>query len=192
MRGNSILGLAALAAGLLLVAGAPTASGMGQIRNPVGGSGTQNYPTVISRDSLPGDRANPTADYRHGMAALRAGNYRNAVVNFNLALTAAPRDSNTWTMLGLAKEGAGDLSGAQAAYEKAVKFNGGNIPAHQRLGVTAAKLGQIDQAQAELADLQKRSAACGAGCADAAKLTAAIAAVGDAIAHGPVAAPPKG
>jgi tetratricopeptide (TPR) repeat protein len=195
MRANNILGLAAIAAGLTLVAGAAIASGEGQSQNQraIGGPGTKYYPTVEAMGSGPvGTRSSPVADYRQGVTALRAGKYRDAIASFDRALVLAPGDSNTWTMLGLAKEGDNDLSGARAAYEKAIGRNGGNIPARQRLGVTEAKLGQMDQAQAELVDLQKRSTACGRGCTDGVKLKTAIAAIGDAIAHGPVAAAPKG
>ncbi|HWE46005.1 MAG TPA: hypothetical protein VG407_08240 [Caulobacteraceae bacterium] len=193
MRKHIILDLTALVAGLTLVAGVACASGAGQTAQPIGGPGTKYYPTTetLRPGPLTG-RSNPAEDYRKGVIAFKAGNYREAIANFNIALGLAPKDSNTWTMLGLAKEGDGDLNGARDAYAKAVGYNGGNIAARQRLGVTGAMLGKTEQSKAELADLQKRAGACGDGCSDAARLKAAVAAVEEALAKAPAAARPKG
>jgi Flp pilus assembly protein TadD len=187
MQGKAFQRLMAIVAGFTLLAGAALASGEGQMSGGGGDMGMVKYPAAIVPDGA-GGRINPAEEYRHGMAALRAGKYRDAVVSFDRLVKAAPRDSSAWTLLGLSKEGAGDLKGAHAAYESAVRFNAGNVGARQQLGVTAARLGQTDQAQAALAELQKRAAACGA-CADAARLKAAIAAVQGAITAGPGAAP---
>ncbi len=187
MQGKAFQRLTAMVAGFTLLAGAALASGAGQMAG--GDMGMVKYPTAIVPDAT-GARINAADVYRQGVGAFRAGKYRDAIANFNLVLKVAPRDSSAWTLLGLSKEGAGDLKGAHAAYESAVRFNAGNIGARQQLGVTAARLGKTDQAQAALAELQKRSAACGA-CTDAARLKAAIAAVQDAIAAGPGAGAAK-
>jgi tetratricopeptide (TPR) repeat protein len=191
MRANTSFYLTAVV--VLSGALAMAAPALGQIRNPVGGDGTKPYPTAEVRDQGPNStRANPVLDYRKGVIALKAGEYRQAIASFDRALIIAPKDSNTWTMLGISKEGAGDLKGAFEAYEKAVQYKDDNIAARQRLGVTAAKLGRTDQAQAALADLQKRSSACGPRCPSVDKLKSAVAVVTQAIAQGPDAAPAKG
>ena len=185
MRANGIVFLTIIAASTAFAA-----SAAGQMRNPVMGSGTPNYPTVNIRGG-PGAKW-PTAveDYNKGVAALRAKKYNDAIASFNRALRGAPKDSSVWTMLGLAKEGAGDLDGAREAYAKAVGFNEANIAARQRLGVTAAKLGQTDEARAEVAELQKRLDGCVGRCTDRDRLQAAIAGIQDAIAHSAAVPPP--
>ena len=185
---TNILCSTAVAVALTLAGGAASASGSGQTAQPIGGPGTKYYPTAETLRPGPlTSENNPAEDYRRGVTAFRAGKYRDAIASFNLAIGKAPKDSNTWTMLGLAKEGDGDLNGARDAYEKAVGYNGGNIAARQRLGVTAARLGKIPQSQAQLADLQKRSTACGGHCAEAARLKSAVEAVEQAISQSPAA-----
>ena len=122
-------------------------------------------------------------EFNNGLAALKAEKYRDAIIDFNHALGGAPRNTNVWIMLGAAKEGAGDLRGAHGAYAKAVHFDAGNIAARGRLGATAAMLGKMDEAQAQLADLQTRSEACEGACPDADRLKAAIKAIQDAVAN---------
>ena len=189
MRAERFQRLAWFAAGVLLLAGSAGASGEGQMSGGGGDMGMVKYPTAKLPDGT-GVRINAAEEYRQGVKAFRAGKYRDAALDFDQVLKVVPQDSSAWTMLGLSKEGAGDLKGAHAAYESAVRYNAGNVGARQQLGVTAARLGRMDQAQAQLADLQKRASACGA-CADAARLKAAIAAVQDAIAQGS-SSPPHG
>ncbi len=163
---------------------------LGQTQNAGMGAGQPFRPAASTPRPMGAFRGNPVADYRRGVAALKARKYRDAIASFERALFMAPADSNTWTMLGLAREGAGDRSGARDAYAKAVGHNGGNIAARQRLGVLAAGLGQPNQAQAQLDALRKQAGECGAGCPNAAKLKSAIAVVEDALAHTPTPPPP--
>lgn len=187
MQAERFQRLAWFAAGLTLLAGSAGASGEGQMSGGGGDMGMVKYPTAKLPDAT-GARINAAEEYRLGLKAFKAGKYHDAIFDFGQVLKVVPQDSSAWTMLALSKEGAGDLKGAHAAYENAVRFNPGNVGARQQLAVTAAKLGRGDQAQAELAELQKRAGACGA-CADAARLKAAIAAVQDALA--PPSAAPK-
>lgn len=132
---------------------------------------------------------NPAEEYERGKTALKAGKYKEAISAFNRVLSVAPRDSNTWALLGLSKEGAGDLKGARAAYEKAVHFNGESIVAHRLLGLADARLGDTAKAQAELEWFRKKSEACGATCPTAADLKSGFDAIQAALAP-PPAAPP--
>jgi tetratricopeptide (TPR) repeat protein len=185
MRKGALQRLSGIVAALTLAAGAAFALGEGQM----GGGGGEMSQMKIPRAEVPGDpgyRPNVAADYNRGMRAFRAGKYRDAIASFDLVVREAPRNASAWTMLGLSKEGAGDLQGAHAAYASAVRFDPHNVGARQQLGVTAARLGRLDEARAELDELQKRAAACN-GCPDAARLKAAIAAVQDAIAAGSAA-----
>ncbi len=101
--------------------------------------------------------------------------------------SAAPKNGDVWYVLGLAKAGAGDLKGAERAYEKAVQFAPGNIPAHQELGVTMARLNMLDKAKAELEALQQKAAQCGDSCSDSAALKSAVATVQAAVGPAPSA-----
>ena len=180
MRKHDVLGLAVVS--LALVAGATGA--LSQTPNAGAGAGQPFLPGAQVRGGPGAKWPSAIEDYNRGVAALRAKKYKDAIASFSRALRGAPRDSSVWTMLGLSKEGAGDLGGAHDAYAKAVGFNDGNIAARQRLAVTGVQLGQTDEARAQLAELQKQSDACGPGCPDADRLRAAIATVQDAIAHG--------
>ncbi|HEY3813360.1 MAG TPA: hypothetical protein VGL66_09045 [Caulobacteraceae bacterium] len=169
---------------LMAAATAFSAHATGPTQNPMTGSPI-SYPNGRVDTGGHGQWAGTVDEYNNGLTALKAKKYRDAIIDFNHALGGAPRDPNVWIMLGVAKEGAGDLRGAHGAFAKAVKFDDGNIAARGRLGATAAELGLTDEAQAQLADLQTRAAACGAGCPDQAPLKDAITAIQDALAHGP-------
>ena len=179
-RGNSVRLLIVTTAAAALCASAALASGGG------GGGGMGS---TMPSSSAP--QYNPVEEFKKGVAALQAQQYKDAITHFNRVIEVAPKDSNTWTLLGLSKEGAGDMKGARAAYEKAVRFNGDNITAHQQLGVAEAKMGDTAKAQAELADLQKRDAACAGTCPKAGELKAAVAAVQAALGGGGATDTPK-
>jgi Tfp pilus assembly protein PilF len=118
----------------------------------------------------------PAAEYQKGIQALKAGDYRHAEESFDRVLNAAPKNGQVWLLMGMSKEGKGDLKGAEKAYEKSVKFAPDNIAAHQQLGMALAKLNETDKAKAELQFLQQKATACGS-CGDADALKAAVNAV---------------
>jgi Flp pilus assembly protein TadD len=136
-------------------------------------------------------RYNPVEEFKAGVASLKGEKYKDAISHFNHVLEQAPKDTNTWALMGYAKEGNGDMKGARAAYEKSVHFNGDNLTARRQLAIADAKLGDKAKAQAELDELQKRAAACGDTCPQAADLKTDIAAVQAALtpADGAAAAP---
>jgi tetratricopeptide (TPR) repeat protein len=123
------------------------------------------------------------ADYKIGVAALKAGKYKEADNAFDAVLDATPRDVNVLIMSGLAKEGRNNLKGAQRAFERAVKADGKSIDAHRELALVYAKQGDAAKAKTELSAIQSRSDACGITCPDAAALKAATAAVEGALAN---------
>ncbi len=173
---KKLTGLAAALACSIL-AGAALASGGG---GGGGGGGSMGGGSMGSS----GPSYNPVEEYKNGIAALKAEKYKDAIRYFGHVLEVAPKDANTWTLMGLSKEGNGDLKGARSAYEKAVRFDDKSVTAHRQLGVVNAKLGDTGKAQAELDLLKKRSDECMQTCAQAADLTAAIASVQAAMAPG--------
>jgi tetratricopeptide (TPR) repeat protein len=124
----------------------------------------------------------PAVQYQNGLAALQAGKFRDAETDFNHVLEVVPNSADALFMLGMAKAGRGDLKSAQHFYERALKSDPQQIPARRELAVVLAKLGQADQAKAQLDILQKRADACGDACAESADLKAAIATVQAAMA----------
>ena len=132
----------------------------------------------------------PTADYQAGVAALQAKDYAVADRAFTRVLNVQGRDAPTLYMSGASKLGKGDLKGARKALEKSLKYGPDNLLAKRDFAVTLARLGEMELAKAQLADLTARVAKCGAGC-DAGQLTEAVATV-EAALGGATAAPAAG
>lgn len=120
---------------------------------------------------------NPNDEYQKGIAALRANNFNAAVTAFDNVISVVPTDSNTWTLIGLSKSGAGDQRGARTAFEKAVRFNRDNVIAHGELGVIEAKSGDKARAKKQLEWLQSKDAECSGNCKGARDLSTEIAKV---------------
>jgi len=143
-----------------------------------------------SMPSLSAPSYDPTVEYHKGIEALKNGKYRDADRYFGNVLSVAPDNPNVVVLQGVAKGAAGDLKGAERAYEKALKMEPNNILARRESAKTLALLGQPDKAQAQLDVLKKRMTACGDTCPDAADLKTAVTVVETAMA--PPAAPPAG
>ena len=141
-----------------------------------GGSAQSSPPSWSAPDFDAAD------EYRKGIEALKGSNYSAAKASFKKVLDVAPSDAATNFLAGMADAGLNDLKSAQKHYEKALKADKDLVPAHQELGVTYAKLGMRDKAQAELAALQKLDQDCAGTCKDAQKIKDAIAAVQAALA----------
>ena len=161
-----VLSIAAI--GLISTAIGSTAWAMGS----GGGGGTPQSTPSMSAPSF-----DPAEEYRKGIEALKAENYSEAKASFTKVLDVAPRDAATNLLAGMADAGLNDLKSAQRHYEKAVRADDKLVMAHQELGVTYAKLGQRDKAQAQLTALQKLDTDCAGTCKDAEAIKAAIAAV---------------
>jgi tetratricopeptide (TPR) repeat protein len=162
--------LTVAALSLATVSGAALAAG-------AGGGGGGEMPSVSAPSY------DPAAEYQKGVDAYQKGDFKKAAAAFDRVLAAAPNNADVLMMLGMSKEGAGDLKGAERAYQSSVKKNPSNIDARERLAIALAKLNQADKAKAELDKLQQSATTCG-GCADAAKLKSAVAAVQGALDQG--------
>ncbi|HEX4198313.1 MAG TPA: tetratricopeptide repeat protein [Caulobacteraceae bacterium] len=167
----------ALLAGVFLTALLPAAalaSGGGMGGSSGGGMGEMPSQSAPTYDA--------STEYQHGLADLQAGKFRDAKTDFDHVLQSLPKDADTLFYSGMAKAGLGDLKGAQHAYAKALEVEPDRIDARRELAVTLTRLGQSDQAKAELDILQKRADACGDSCPQSADLKAAIATVQAAMA----------
>jgi len=159
------------AIGLALTSIPMTAWAMSSGGGGGGGGGSMSVP------SMSASGFDPAEEYRKGVDALKAQKYSDARSSFKKVLEVAPRDGATNLLAGMADAGLNDLKAAQKHYERAVKADSKLVPAHQELATTYAKLGQMDKAKAELAELQKLDQACAGTCPDAQTIKDAIAAV---------------
>ena len=121
-------------------------------------------------------------EYARGFLDLQLGRFHEAAAEFGHALKAHPNDMKSLFMLGMARSGEGDLKGALAALEKALRVNSEQIAVRREYAVVLARLGKTDRARAELGMLKLRADACGGSCAQADELGAAVTLVGTAIA----------
>ena len=101
-------------------------------------------------------RIDPAIEYAKGFTDLNLGRFASAEADFTTALRVDPRNPKTLFMLGEAKVALGDLKGAEWAFDKALKYDPQQIVVRGEYAVTLAKLGQADQAQAQLTVLQRQ------------------------------------
>ncbi len=93
------------------------------------------------------------ARFNQGVDHLAARNWSAAVAAFNDVLAAKPDDYEAALMKGQALSAAGELQGAKAALELALKLQPGLVEAKGRLGWIEKKLGNAAGAAAYRADL---------------------------------------
>jgi len=90
-----------------------------------------------------------TARYNQGVDFLTAKNYVEATAAFKDVLAVKPDDWEAGSLLAQAQIGTGDLAGAKASLEAAIKLQPGLVDAKGRLGWVEKKLGNA-QASADL------------------------------------------
>jgi len=157
---------------LVLVIGAmATVAAMPALAAGGGGGGMSQAPSV----SAP--QYDAAAEYRAGVRALEAKDYKAAKTAFDHSISAAPRNANAQYMAGVARTGLGDLKNARKFYARAAKIDPNLIAAWRDLGVTDGQLGDKAKAQETLAALQARRATCAETCPQAADLKGAEEAV---------------
>lgn len=176
MRDYRIVSLGLIASALAIAAPALGSSGGGG-----GGGGWSEMPS----SSAPA--YDPAAEYRKGIAALQASNFKDALKAFKNVLAVAPKDANTNYLAGLSAIGLTDWKKASLYLEKAAKADPNLIGAQRQLGVVKAKMGDAAGAGVLRDALKAKLAACGDGCAANAELKGAVDAIDAAIAAGPQA-----
>ena len=143
-----------------------------------GGGGGGGMPSLPSASAPQYDAA---AEYRTGVAALQAKDFKAAKTAFDHALSVASRDANTQYLAGVARTGLGDLKGARKFYAKAAKLDANMIVAWRDLGVTDGQLGDKVKTQETLTAIQAQRSACTETCPQAAALKEADEAVAAAL-----------
>ena len=164
-----------LQATIILSACAATALAPSAHANMGGMSGSGGMP------SMTGPSFNPAAEYKKGLDALNANDFKSAAKSFDRVLSAAPRNVQTLVADGYAHAGMQDYAGARDAYKKALNVDSNHIMARRGLALALVSLGDKDGAGKELDTLKARVQACGGTCPDASDLNAAVAAVEAAI-----------
>jgi tetratricopeptide (TPR) repeat protein len=155
--------------GLVLAAPA-LASGGG------GGGGGMQAPS----SSAP--QYDPAVEYRAGISALEAKDFKKAKSSFDHVLSVTAIDANVQYLAGMARTGLGDLKGARKFYAKAAKLDKTMVAAWRDLGLTDAGLGNPAKAEESLAAIRSQRSACAETCANAADLKAADEAIAAALA----------
>jgi tetratricopeptide (TPR) repeat protein len=135
----------------------------------------------FSAPSQSAPQYDPAEEYRKGIAALQAKDYKAAKTALDRVTSVAPRDANAQYLAGMARQGLSDWKGARKNFERAAKLDPGLIRAWRELGLTYAKLGDSSKAGSVVSQLKAKSASCGATCAQAAELTEATNAVETAL-----------
>ncbi len=139
--------------------------------------------------SMPSQSApsyDPAEEYRKGVAAIQAKDYKTAKAALDKVISSAPKNASAQYLAGLARTGLDDWKGARRFFEKAVKLDPAMTVAWEKLGVTQAKLGDRAKAEETLAAIRSRVAQCGA-CADATALQTAETAISAALSGTPTA-----
>jgi tetratricopeptide (TPR) repeat protein len=164
---------------LTLLTAALLAGATALVANP-GGSGDSS-PSMSAPDY------DPAAEYRAGIEALQAQRYQDAKRAFDKVLKVAPGDANTNYLAGLAAAGLNDLKASRKYYERALRADKEMIPVRRELGLTYAKLGEKEKADAQLAALKAMQDKCAGACAKAADIGTAIQALTAALGASPQA-----
>ncbi|MEM6586392.1 MAG: tetratricopeptide repeat protein [Pseudomonadota bacterium] len=130
-----------------------------------------------SAPSASAPRYDPAEEYRSGVNALNAQDYKGAIKHFRRVTKSARKNAQGHYLLGVSYLRSGDAKKARKPLENAVKYEPGLIPAKRDLALAYLKLERAEDAQSILADLSARKDACAATCADQSALTAAVAAI---------------
>ena len=149
---------------------------------PSGGGGGS-----VSTPSTSAPNFDAAKMYREAVESLKAGKNAEAKITLAKLIKEVPRDGNIHFLAGLADAALNDLKGAQAHYEKAVKYERKLVAAHQQLALTYAKQGDRAKAEAALAKIKKQNDDCRGTCEQAQQLKDAVAAVEAALAGTPAA-----
>jgi predicted Zn-dependent protease len=177
---------AGLAAALALAATAASAQGMmipGAMPAHGGGNGVVVGGSLGSTSSATGAaeaRYDAAGDYAKAMAAMRAGQFKQAAAAASRVTRAAPRNPDAWRLLGAAHAGADNWKASRRAFERALRLLPDDPAAHAGLGLALANLGD-PKAWEQLDWLFGRSSACGDTCPDAQRLQRYAAGVEGAI-----------
>ncbi|CAN5255377.1 hypothetical protein BH10PSE13_BH10PSE13_05860 [soil metagenome] len=160
-------------------------TGTPALSNGGGGGGGDSMSSQSPSESAP--LYDPVVEYKKGVAAYEAKDFKTATTALKHVVQTAPRHAPAQYLLGSSLLQLGDAKGARKPLEAAVKVDDKMIDAHRDLGIAYAKLGDAAKAGAQRDALASMKTSCAATCSDAPQLDAAIQAVEAALAGSPQA-----
>lgn len=128
-------------------------------------------------------RKDPAPYYQRGLEKLKAGEHQAAQKEFREVLKIVPDHAQANFLMGLSLEGQQNYKDAARAFRKAAKNDRKFYEARVHLGIVSLKLGEREDADEELAELQKAKDRCAGQCPadEAAKIQAALDALNAAL-----------
>jgi tetratricopeptide (TPR) repeat protein len=106
--------------------------------------------------------------FQDGRAALEAGDFKKAEKKFGEVLSVSPKHPEANYYMGRAKAGRGKDQQAAKYFARALKERENFIEAREQLALASVRLGDNEEAQAQLAAVKAIAAACAAGTCEAA------------------------
>lgn len=94
-------------------------------------------------------------DYVAGKRAVENKDWNSAIESFRKVVVKEPKNADAYTMLGYSLRWAGRMEEAFVAYGQALKLDPKHRGAHEYLGKAYLKAGQLADAEAQLATLER-------------------------------------
>lgn len=143
-----------------------------------GGGGGAEMPSASAPEY------DPVVEYRKGIEAFQAKEFKKAVTAFRHVVAVAPTHAPAQYLLGASYIGQGDYKHAIKPLEAALKADPAMIDAQRDLALSYLQQGEAAKATTQREALLARKTACAGTCAEAAQLDAAVAAIDAAMTSG--------
>jgi Flp pilus assembly protein TadD len=127
---------------------------------------------VYAAGSSDDEPSKSEADFTSGKSALKAGNYKLAIRNFQRVINSTPNNADALNYLGYSYRKMGNFKDSLSYYKKALAINPGHRGAREYLGELYLQKGDLKSAKAQLAKLDSL---CTFGCEEFDDLKNAIA-----------------
>ena len=138
--------------------------------------------------SMPSSSApeyDPVVEYRKGVDAFEAKDFKKAAAAFRRVVAVAPTHAPAQYLLGASLLGLGDFKHAIKPLEAALKADSTLIEAQRDLAISYARQGDMAKATAQRDAIDGRKAACASACPEASQIDAALTAVNAALTGAP-------
>ena len=126
------------------------------------------------------DEARASIELMQARAQIAARDYAAAELHLAAARARVPGDPDVHSLLGFCTRKLGRFDDSYAHYQRALRIDPQHLGAREYLGELYLQRGELEQARAQLAELERL---CPAGCEERSELANAI------LAHGTVSAP---
>ena len=165
------------ALGLILIVG------VAQPALSSGGGGGGGEGASMPSSSAP--EYDPVVEYRKGVDAFEAKDFKKAAAAFRHVVAVAPTHAPAQYLLGASLVGMGDYKHAIKPLEAALKADSTLIDAQRDLAISYARQGDTAMATAQRDAIDARKTACAGTCPDAAQIDAALTTVNAALTGAP-------